>query len=168
MNNAIIMGRLTKDPELRYLQGANSSAVARFTVAVDKQLSREKKQEMESRNQPTADFINVVAWGRLAENVAKFTQKGKRVLVNGRIQTGSYQAQDGSRRYTTEIVANNVEFIDWKDSNDFSGGQAGYNQQNQNTGLSQQNAGTTDDFAGDDFEFGADFDPTSDDGRIPF
>lgn len=166
MNNVILMGRLTKDPELRYLQGGNSGAVARFTIAVDKQLSRDKKQEMESKNQPTADFINIVVWGKMAENCAKFTEKGKRVLVNGRIQTGSYQAQDGSRRYTTDVVANNVQFIDWKDGNNsFSGNQGGYNNSNDQNSVANNN---NDSFGGDDFEFGADFDPTSDDGRIPF
>ena len=127
MNNVTLIGRLTKDPELRYLQGGNSGAVARFTVAVDKQLSREKKAEMESKDQPTADFINIVVWGKLAENVTKFTQKGKRVAITGRIQTGSYQAQDGSRRYTTDVVASNVEFIDWKDSNTSFGNQGSSN-----------------------------------------
>lgn len=161
MNNVTLIGRLTKDPELRYLQGGNSGAVARFTIAVDKQLSREKKAEMESKNQPTADFINIVVWGKLGENVAKFTQKGKRVAITGRIQTGSYQAQDGSRRYTTDVVASNVEFIDWKDSNSsYSGNQGGFDN-------SSSQYGPSDDFGGD-FEFGADFDPTNDDGRIPF
>ena len=148
MNNVILMGRLTRDPELRYLQ--NGNGVAKFTLAVDKQLSKDKKQEMESKNQPTADFINIVAWGKLAENCAKFTEKGKRVLVTGRIQTGSYTAQDGSKRYTTDIFANNIQFIDWKDSN---------NSTNEET--------SNNDF-GNDFDFGDDFDPSSEDGRIPF
>ena len=159
MNNVTLIGRLTKDPELRYLQGGNSGAVARFTVAVDKQLSREKKAEMESKDQPTADFINIVVWGKLAENVTKFTQKGKRVASTGRIQTGSYQAQDGSRRYTTDVVASNVEFIDWKDSNTSFGNQGSSN-------TSSNSFESSNDFG--DFEFGADFDPTNDDGRIPF
>lgn len=114
MNQVTIMGRLTRDPELTY-NNNTGNAMTRFTVAVDRRLSREKKQEMESRNQPTADFISCVCWGRLAESVNNFTAKGKRVLVEGRIQTGSYEAQDGSRRYTTDIVVNSVEFIDWKD-----------------------------------------------------
>ena len=159
MNNVNLIGRLTKEPELRYLQLGNSGAVVRFTIAVDKQLSREKKAEMESRNQPTADFINIVAWGKTAENVAKFTQKGKRVAITGRIQTGSYQGQDGSKRYTTDVVASNVEFIDWKDSNTSYGNQG-------STNAPSNSFDNSDDFG--DFEFGADFDPTNDDGRIPF
>ena len=148
MNNIILMGRLTKDPDLRYLQGGQ--AVARFTLAVDKQLSREKKQEMESKNQATVDFINCQAWGKMAENAAKFTGKGKRVLVQGRIQTGSYDDKDGKKVYTTDVVASNIEFIDWKDSN---------NSTNEET--------SNNDF-GNDFDFGDDFDPSSEDGRIPF
>lgn len=147
MNNAILSGRLIKDPDLRYLQGSNT-AVARFTLAVDKQLSREKKQEMESKNQATADFISCQAWGKMAENVSKFTGKGKRVLIQGRIQTGSYQDKDGKTVYTTDVVANNVEFIDWKDT-----------KESYSSASSQGN---------DDFEFSGDFDPTQDDGRIPF
>ncbi|MDO4605241.1 MAG: single-stranded DNA-binding protein [Helcococcus sp.] len=151
MNNVQLMGRLTRDPELRYVQANGNTAVVRFNVAVDKNLSREKRQEMESRNQPTADFINCVAWGKLGENITKYTGKGLRVLVTGRIQTGSYE-RDGQRVYTTEVLINNVEFIDWKDSNFQSGN---------NSTISNN---TTID---DDFEYSADFDPTED-KRIPF
>lgn len=171
MNNVILMGRLTRDPELRYFQGGSGRSVTRFTIAVDKQLSRERKQEMESKNQPTADFINIVAWDKLGENCAKFTQKGKRVLVTGRIQTGSYDDKDGKRVYTTDVVANNVEFIDWKDSpSTFSGNQGAYNNSNNNYNNapeSNSNDQAPQQFD-DGFEFGADFDPTNDDGRIPF
>ncbi|MDO5026750.1 MAG: single-stranded DNA-binding protein [Tissierellia bacterium] len=167
MNNVILMGRLTRDPELRYLQGGSGGAVARFTIAVDKALSREKRQEMESRNQATADFINIVVWGKLAENVARFTQKGKRVLVTGRIQTGFYDDKDGKRVYTTDVVASGVEFIDWKDGNS-SFSPSGYgNSQGSNSSDSHADFNNKGDF-NDEFEFGADFDPTNDDGRIPF
>ena len=144
-NIVALTGRLTRDPEIRYVQTNGNTAVVRFNIAVDKNLSREKKQEMESRNQPTADFINCVAWGKLGENIVKYTGKGLRVLVNGSIQTGSYE-KDGQRVYTTEVLINNVEFIDWKDSNFQSG-----------------NNSTID----EDFEYSADFDPTED-KRIPF
>lgn len=157
MNNTIISGRLIKDPELRYLQGGQ--AVVRFTLAVDKELSRDKKSQLESQGKPTADFINCQAWGKMAENVAKFTGKGKRVLVQGRIQTGSYQDKDGKTVYTTDIVANSVEFIDWKDTG------KSYSSSNQNSfdnSTEVQNVPSS-----NDFEFGNDFDPT-DDGRIPF
>lgn len=114
MNNVVLIGRLTRDPELRYIP--SGTAVTRFSMAVDKGLSREKKQEMEAKNQPTADFINIVVWGKMAENCANYLQKGKLVGVNGRIQTGSYE-KDGVRRYTTDVVANQVEFLEWGDTN---------------------------------------------------
>ena len=112
MNNVVLIGRLTKDPELRYIPNSGA-AVSTFTLAVDKQLSREKKQEMESRNQPTADFIRIVAWGKMAENCATYLAKGRLVAIQGRIQTGSYDDKDGKRVYTTDVVANNVEFLEW-------------------------------------------------------
>lgn len=167
MNQVVLMGRLTRDPELTY-NNSTGNAMVRFTLAVDKRLSREKKQEMEANNQPTADFIGCVCWGRLAENVNRFTEKGKRVLVEGRIQTGSYVAQDGSRRYTTDVVANNVEFVDWKERNDSynQGGsapapQANKYPENRSAQGSQDAGGSGDDFFGDDFA-------PVDDSRIPF
>lgn len=156
MNNVILMGRLTRNPELKYT-GTNR-AVVNFSIAVDKDLSREKRQEMESKNQPTADFINIVAWDRLAENINKFTEKGKRVLVTGRIQTGSYDDKDGKRVYTTDVYANNIEFIEWKDNNANIPSSA-------NTRYTQKPANNEPE---PEFDFGADFDPTNDDGRIPF
>ncbi len=119
MNNVVLIGRLTKDPELRYIPNSGT-AVSTFTLAVDKQLSREKKQEMESRNQPTADFIRIVVWGKNAENCATYLAKGRLVAVQGRIQTGSYDDKDGKRVYTTDVVANNVEFLEWGDNKDRS------------------------------------------------
>ena len=114
MNHVVLIGRLTRDPELRYLQ--NGTPVASFALAVDKGLSRVKKQEMEARNQPTADFINIVVWGKTAENCANYLAKGRLVAVQGRIQSGSYE-KDGRRIYTTEVVANQVEFLEWGDTN---------------------------------------------------
>ena len=107
MNNVVLIGRLTRDPELRYIP--SGTAVCNFTLAVDKNLSRDKKQEMESKNQPTADFIRTIVWGKVAENCAKFLVKGRLVGVQGRIQTGSYDDKDGKRVYTTEVVAQTVE-----------------------------------------------------------
>ncbi len=106
----MLIGRLTRDPELRYIQ--SGTAVATFTLAVDKGLSRDKKQEMESKNQPTADFINIIVWGKMGENCANFLAKGRLVGVQGRIQSGSYDAKDGTKRYTTDVVANQVEFLE--------------------------------------------------------
>ena len=116
MNNVVLIGRLTRDPELRYIPGSGT-AVSTFTLAVDKGLSREKRQEMESKNQPTADFIRIVVWGKMGENCANYLAKGRLVGVQGRIQTGSYDDKDGKKVYTTEVVANNVEFLEWGDSN---------------------------------------------------
>lgn len=116
MNNVVLIGRLTRDPELRYIPGSGT-AVSTFSLAVDKGLSREKRQEMESKNQPTADFIRIVVWGKMGENCANYLAKGRLVGVQGRIQTGSYDDKDGKKVYTTEVVANNVEFLEWGDSN---------------------------------------------------
>lgn len=114
MNNVCLIGRLVRDPELRYLPDG-ATAVANFTLAVDKQLSRDKKEEYESKGQPTADFINIVVWGKQAENCANYLAKGLLTAVQGRIQTRSWEDQEGNRRYSTEVVANNVQFLEWKD-----------------------------------------------------
>ncbi|MGO1469069.1 MAG: single-stranded DNA-binding protein [Tissierella sp.] len=114
MNNVVLIGRLTRDPELRYIPNSGQ-AVSTFSLAIDKAVSKEKKQEMESRNQPTADFVNIVVWGRMAENCANYLAKGRLVGVQGRIQSGSYEAKDGTKRYTTDVVAQNVEFLEWGD-----------------------------------------------------
>ena len=113
-NIVVLTGRLTRDPELRYLD--NNNQVARFTLAVDKGLSKEKKEEMEMQGKPTADFINCQAWGKMAESLVKYSGKGLRVLVNGRIQTGSYE-KDGQTVYTFDVVVSNIEYLDWKDGN---------------------------------------------------
>ena len=113
MNSVNIIGRLCRDPELKYLPGGNNTAVANFTLAVDRNLSKEKKAEMESINQPTADFINCKAWGKTAETVANYLAKGRLVGITGRIETGSYEAKDGSRRYTTEVVVYNLDILEW-------------------------------------------------------
>ena len=118
LNNVVLIGRLTKEPELRYLPTGNNTAVARFTLAVDRQLSREKKAEMESKNQPTADFINITVWGKQAENCNEYLAKGRLVAISGRIQTGSYEGKDGKRVYTTEVVAEKVAFLEWGEKNE--------------------------------------------------
>lgn len=112
MNSVILIGRLTRDPDLRYLQ--TGMAVSRFSLAVDKDLSKEKKQEFESKGQPTADFINIVVWGKQAENCANYLLKGRLVGIQGRIQSGSYD-KDGTRVYTTDVVAERVQFLEYKD-----------------------------------------------------
>ena len=112
MNNVILIGRLIKDVELRYTQSSNAT-YARFTLAVDKGMSKDKKQEAEANGQQTADFINIVVWGKQAENCQKYLRKGRNVAIQGRLQSGSYTAQDGTKRYTTEVWAERVQFIDW-------------------------------------------------------
>ena len=124
MNNVVLIGRLTRDPELRYIPNSGTP-VSTFTLAVDKNLSKEKKMEMEAKNQPTADFIRIVVWGKQAENCANFLNKGKLVGINGRIQTGSYDDKDGKRVYTTDVVAGSVEFLEWGDNNQKSSGSTG-------------------------------------------
>lgn len=115
MNNVGLTGRITKDLELKYTQ--NGKAYCRFTLAVDRGLSKEKKQEAEANGQPTADFISCLAWGKVAETLQKYTAKGKKILVNGSIETGSYTAQDGSKRYTTDVLVNRAEILEFADSN---------------------------------------------------
>ena len=102
MNNVILIGRLTKDPELSFTP--SQTALCKFTIAVDRQSKEEK----------TADFIRIVVWGKQAENCDRYLFKGKQVAVNGRIQTGSYKDRDGKTVYTTDVIANNVEFLGGK------------------------------------------------------
>jgi len=113
----MLIGRLTRDPELRYIPNSGTP-VTTFTLAVNRELSKEKKQEMESKGQLTADFINIVVWGKMAENCANYLTKGSLVTVQGRIQTRSYEAKDGTRRYVTEVIASQVEFLEWKEKTD--------------------------------------------------
>lgn len=110
MNHVILIGRLVRDPELRFLPN-NGIAVSNFTIAVDRKLSREKKAEMQEKGQPTADFIRVIAWGKLAETCANYLSKGKQVAINGAIQTSSYKTNSGETRYSTDVLANSVEFL---------------------------------------------------------
>ena len=113
MNVCSLIGRLTRDPELRYTPNTNQ-AVITFTIAVDKGLSREKREEMEAKGMPTADFISIVAWGRTAENISNYASKGNMVGVTGRIQSRTYEAKDGTKRYVTEVIASSVEFLERK------------------------------------------------------
>ena len=106
MNKVIEIGRLTKDPEIRYSQGTNTTCVARYTLAVD----RKFKQE----GQPTADFINCIAFGKLGEFAEKYLHKGIKIAVTGRIQTGSYKNKDGNTVYTTDVVVEEQEFCESK------------------------------------------------------
>ena len=102
MNKVVLIGRLTKDPELKFTAGTGT-AVATFTLAVDRRFKKE--------GQPSADFLPVVVWGKTAENTANYMSKGRLISVAGRIETRSYEAKDGSKRYVTEIVADEVKFL---------------------------------------------------------
>ncbi|ENZ12818.1 single-stranded DNA-binding protein [Enterocloster bolteae] len=110
MNRVILMGRLTKDPDIRYTQGERSMAIARYTLAVD----RRGRRGQDNAEQQTADFINCVAFDRAAEFAEKYFRQGMRVLVSGRIQTGSYVNQEGRKVYTTDIILDDQEFADSK------------------------------------------------------
>lgn len=110
MNSVVLIGRLTRDPEVRYTGGQNNMAVATFSVAID----RPVKQGQEKK----ADFPRVTAFGRQAENCEKFLAKGRLVGVQGRIQTGSYTNKDGRTVYTTDVIADRVEFLEWGNKND--------------------------------------------------
>lgn len=108
MNRVILMGRLTRDPEVRYTQGNEPIAVARYTLAVDRRVRRQ------DGNEQTADFINIVAFRKAGEFAEKYFRQGMRVLVAGHIQTGSYTNKDGQRIYTTDVIVDEQEFADAK------------------------------------------------------
>ena len=107
MNKVILMGRLTRDPDIRYSQGENSQAIARYTLAVDRRFRREGSEQ-------TADCIGCVAFGRQAEFAEKYLHQGIKIAITGRIQTGSYTIQDGTKVYTTDVVVEEQEFAESK------------------------------------------------------
>ena len=115
MNTVILMGRLTRDPEVRYTSGERSMAVARYTLAVD------RRGRNNSGDQQTADFINIVAFDKAGEFAERYFRQGMRVLVSGRIHTGNYTNREGQKVYTTEIVVNSQEFADSKGAGSGSG-----------------------------------------------
>jgi single-strand DNA-binding protein len=117
MNKVILMGRLTRDPEVRYSQGERSMAIARYSLAVDRRGRRNQ-----DGNEQTADFINCVAFDKAGEFAEKYFRQGMRVLVTGRIQTGSYTNKDGIKVYTTDIVVEDQEFADSKGGASGEGG----------------------------------------------
>lgn len=112
MNKVILSGRLTKDPDVRYSQGANPIAIARYTLAVDRRVKGEN-------NEQTADFISCIAFGKAGDFAEKYLKKGTKLIVEGRIQTGSYTNKEGQKVYTTDVVVESTEFAESKkDSND--------------------------------------------------
>lgn len=152
MNKVVLIGRLTKDPELRFTPGSGA-AVTTLTLAIDKYNTKTGQRE--------ADFVPVVVWGKQAESTANYMSKGSQVAISGRIQTRSYDAKDGTKRYVTEVVADQfggVEFLGTKGSNSSSG--------NSFNGGNEYSAPANDDiFGGGNFE--EDITPV-DDGDMPF
>ena len=108
MNKVILMGRLTRDPSIRYTQGENNTCVARYTLAVDRKYKREGEQ--------AADFINCVAFGKTAEFTEKYLKQGTKIVITGRIQTGSYTNKDGNKVYTTDVIVEDCEFTESKNA----------------------------------------------------
>lgn len=153
MNKVVLVGRLTKDPELRFTPGAGT-AVATCTLAVDRRFPSKDGQK-------EADFIPVVIWGKPAENTANYMSKGSLMGVSGRIQTRSYDAKDGTKRYVTEVVADEVQFLS-KGSGNAGGGAM---RQPSNNDNSDYYPGPGTGFGGQDF--GDDMTPV-DEGDIPF
>lgn len=178
MNKAILIGRLTADPEVRTT--TTGVPVATFTLAVNRNFTNQQGER-------EADFIRCVSFRRLAENIGRYVGKGSKVAVEGRIQTGSYEAQDGTRRYTTEIICDNVEFLDTRNSqgsgygaeNNFGGYESQFNnnnnpyqqnqfQQSRNQGFNNpyQNQQQTQQNQDDFFDNASDVDISEDD--LPF
>ena len=120
MNRVVLMGRLTRDPDVRYAQGDQSMAIARYTIAVDRRRGRSNQ----GGDQQTADFISCVAFDRAAEFAEKYLHQGTKIAVTGRIQTGSYTNRDGQKVYTTDVVIEEQEFAESKNS----AGEGGYSQ----------------------------------------
>lgn len=147
MNKVVLVGRLARDPELRTTNTGKS--FCRFSVAVDRRFKQE--------GQPTADFIPVVAWGRQAEVINQYLAKGRQIALSGRIQTGSYTAQDGSKRYTTDVVLDEFDFIGGGNRNEVGGFNQGFDAPSQPLGNNMPL-----DLADDDFHL------LADDDDVPF
>lgn len=151
MNKVVLIGRLTKEPELRYTPGSGA-AVTSFTLAVDKY--------NKSTGQKEADFIPIVVWGKTAENCANYLSKGSQCAISGRLQTRSYDAKDGTKRYVTEVVADAFGGVTFLGSKNNNGSNAGSN----TGGYSAPQGGGNDPFGGN---FDGDLTPV-DDGDLPF
>ena len=152
MNKVLLTGYIVRDLELRHTQGGTANVS--FSLAVDKGLSKQKREEFEVQNRPTADFPRIVVWGQMAENLTRYCGKGSQIGVVGRIETGSYEDKDGKTVYTTDIIAENVEFLS-KSTQDESKSNSGVN-------TSRGNQNQNDEFFEDDFS------EIQDDERIPF
>lgn len=165
LNKVILIGRLVRDPELKYTQ--SNMAVCTFTLAVDKNLSREKREEAEAAGRPTADFPRVIVWGKMGENASRYLFKGSLCAIEGRLQTGSYQDREsGKTIHTTDVIADNVTYLSNLNQNDTQ--QARNNNSNVNTSQGQQNQSRGNYGRNNDNFFEDDFSEIQDDGRIPF
>ena len=140
MNKVILMGRLTRDPEVRYSQGANQTAVARFSVAVDRRFKRD--------GEPDADFFNCTCFGKQAEFVERYLHKGTKILLSGRVQNDNYTNKDGQMVYSVRIMVDEIEFAESKNS---SGNEGGYNNGGYNNGGFGGNSAPMASGAGDGF-----------------
>jgi len=147
MNKVVLIGRLTKDPELKFTPGTGT-AVATFTLAVDRRFSKD--------NQKEADFIPIVVWGKQAESTANYMSKGKLMGISGRIQTRSYDGKDGVKRYVTEVVADEVQFLEWGNGNKSDSRSNGSDYENYGKIQSSHRG------------YGEDITPMEEDGEIPF
>ena len=119
MNKVILMGRLTRDPDIRYTQGDNSMCIAKFSLAVDRRFARN------SQDGTTADFFNCTAFGKLAEHVERFYRKGTKTLLSGRIQNDNYTNREGQKVYSVQIIAEELEFAESKNASSGGGGSYG-------------------------------------------
>ena len=138
MNKVILMGRLTRDPEVRYSAGENSMAIARYTLAVDRRFRRD--------GEATADFIGCVAFGRQAEFAERYFRQGIRIVVTGRIQTGSYTNRDGNKVYTTDVVVEEQEFAESKNAGGNNGGYSAPQHNNPAPSANTSDLGSADGF----------------------
>ena len=139
MNKVILMGRLTRDPDVRYSAGENSTAVARYTLAVDPRFRRDG-------DSATADFIGCVAFGRQAEFAEKYLRQGTKIAITGRIQTGSYTNREGQKVYTTDVVVEEQEFAESKNAGGNNGGYSAPQHNNPAPSANTSDLGSADGF----------------------
>ena len=140
MNKVILMGRLTRDPEVRYSQGDNAMAIARYTLAVDRRFNRNNNDEN------SADFIGCVAFGRQAEFAEKYLRQGTKIAITGRIQTGSYTNREGQKVYTTDVVVEEQEFAESKNAGGNNGGYSAPQHNNPAPSANTSDLGSADGF----------------------
>jgi single-strand DNA-binding protein len=157
MNRVVLVGRLTKDPELRYTP--SGVAVATFTLAVNRTFTNQQGER-------EADFINIVVWRKAAENVANYLKKGSLAGIDGRVQTRNYEGQDGKRVYVTEVIAESVQFLDTRGGHGSGNGNTSGSNQNANTGQNGNNGGYSNNQQDDPFAGGGQIDISDDD--LPF